>query len=232
MRTMDYIICDDDKFFLDKMKKIVDDYNFKHNINAYVHTFTNYGKEFMEIMHKKTMNKVYILDIETPNRSGKDIAREIRSFDYNSIIIFVSNHSDMAGNVSMDLLDILTFIPKFDDCDNRLKMAISRVHEMIGSRTKFCFKSKDTTFYLHYEDIIYITYNSKTRKSTVVTDEKNYETSLSLKECFQKLTGEFRYSHRSCIVNENRIKQCTKEEIIFDNDKKINLISSMFFDNK
>lgn len=232
MRTLDYILCDDNIVFLDKLKKLIDDYNFKYNANAYVHTFTNYGKEFYEKMHEASPQKVYILDIETPSKSGLDVAREIRKFDYHSIIIFISTHSDMARNISMDLLNVLTFIPKFDDFERRILLAINKVQEMMKSKNKFFFKEKETTYYIHYDEILYITYDSNIRKSIIVTNDYTYEAPISLKTCYQRLNHEFKYSHRSCIVNKNRIKESTKEQIVFDNCKKIDLISDMFYEKE
>lgn len=232
MRTLDYILCDDNSIFLDKMKQLIDDYNFKYNINAYVHAFTSYGKEFYEKMYDSSPQKVYILDIETPTKSGLDVAREIRKFDYQSIIIFVSTHSDMARNISMDLLSVLTFIPKFDDFERRLLLAIHKIQELMKSKNKFIFKEKETTYHIHYDEILYITYDSEIRKSMIVTNDHIYEAPLSLKACYQRLNHEFKYSHRSCIVNKNRIKKSTKKQIEFDNHKKINLISDMFFEEE
>lgn len=229
MRTVDYIVCDDNILFLENIKKTIEEYNFKHNINAYIQTFHNYGKEFHQASRRNSLHKVYILDIETPNKSGLDVAREIRKFDYQSIIIFISTHSDMARNISMDVLNVLTFIPKFDDFENHLLLALLKAQEIIHNKTKFSFKIKDMTYFIHCDDILYITYDSNARKSTIFTNDNSYETSLSLKQCYEKLNHNFRYSHRSCIVNENRIKACTKKKIIFDNDLEIGLISSMFF---
>ena len=39
-------------------------------------------KNFYKVMNKEMDNKVYILDIETPNGNGIDIAKKIRSKDF------------------------------------------------------------------------------------------------------------------------------------------------------
>lgn len=228
-RALNYIICEDNPHFLKKIEDIVNNYNLKRNVNAKVHSFLDYDKDFFEVMNENLTNKIYILDVEMPSYSGIDIARKIRNFDHSSIIILISTHSDLAVNVAFDLLHILTFIPKLNDCFYHLQIALEKSHEIIGEESNFKVKMKDTIYYINYKDILYITYDSLKHKSVVVTDSKNYYISMSLKDCFSKLNYQFRYSHRSCIVNMGRVKANKVDKIIFDNDKTIPFISDMFY---
>ena len=230
-REVSIVVVEDNLPFLNKIKKIVEQFTFKNNINAKTEYFTEYDEGFLKVMNQKVSKRIYILDIDTPLNSGKDIARKIRKFDFNSIIIFVSTHEYMAQSIILDLLQVLTFIYKLDDCENKLNLALKIAIEILDSKTKFEFKMDGNTYHLDKHDILYITYNSKKRKVIIITsdEQKRYEGDLKLKECLELLGAGFKFSHRSCIVNMNRILFYNKEEIIFDNKEKTNLISDMFF---
>ena len=73
---INFIICDDNEFFLMDICKIVDDFCVKKNINYKIYPFKSYNFEFIKIMDERLDNKVYILDIETPSGNGIDIAKK------------------------------------------------------------------------------------------------------------------------------------------------------------
>ena len=49
----------------------------------------------MKFLKSKVPFRIYILDIETPSRSGIDVAREIRNKDLESVIIFLTGHDEL-----------------------------------------------------------------------------------------------------------------------------------------
>ena len=231
-REVTIVTCEDNKLYLKKLKRIIEQYTLKNNINARTKYFQEYDEDFFNVMNESIANRIYILDIETPLGSGKDVARLIRKFDHHSIIIFISNYRDMADSVAMDLLNVLTFISKLDDCENHLKRALQEAMIILGETSRFEFKQEGDTYYINRHDILYITYDSKTRKSNIVTSKTIYHADLKLKDCLMLLGPSFQYSHRSCIVNLDRILCYNKERIKFDNGKTTNLISKKFFEEK
>ena len=81
---INFIICDDNEFFLMEIYSVVSNFCLNKGINFEIHVFKSYNNEFFDIMNKELDNKVYILDIETPSGNGIDIAKKIRSNDLNS----------------------------------------------------------------------------------------------------------------------------------------------------
>lgn len=231
MRNYNYIICEDDNDFLNSIREIVEKFNFREDISANIHCFNEYNEKFTDLIYNKLPNKIYILDIETPKKSGKDIARVIREFDNESIIMFISSHTDMAGSVSMDLLSVLTFISKLDNYEEHLEKALLKTKSIIGDTRLFAFKSKQTYYFLNYDEITYIVYDSELRESTIYTDNNKYITTMSLKKCYNKLNKDFIYSHRGCIINTKKLKSSNKNGIDFDNGLHTDLISEMFYEN-
>ena len=92
------IICDDNNKDRNNVIQIVDIFMNKNKIEYKVHVYDDYNKKFMDVIENKMPSKIYLLDIETPSRSGIDIAREIRRKDVDSVIIFLTVHEEL-GNI-------------------------------------------------------------------------------------------------------------------------------------
>ena len=73
---INFIICDDNEFFLMEIYHIISNFCLSKKINFKIYAFKDYDSEFYEIMCKELDNKVYILDIETPSGNGIDIAKK------------------------------------------------------------------------------------------------------------------------------------------------------------
>ena len=123
---INFIICDDDIKFTEFVNQVITKYMMKNKLEYKIHKFYDYNKEFIKKVEEKIPNKIYILDIETPTKSGIDIARIIRNKDINSVLIFLTGHQELGQTVMKNDFLFLSFINKFDDCENRLVKAIER----------------------------------------------------------------------------------------------------------
>lgn len=83
------IICEDNEKDSIVTKRVVKNFMSRNNKEYELHLFNDYNKDFYSIVERNLPFKVYLLDIETPSRSGIDVAREIRRKDINSVIIFL-----------------------------------------------------------------------------------------------------------------------------------------------
>ena len=85
-------------------------------------------------------------------------------------------------------------------------------------------------FYKFIKHILYITKDTVNRKSVIVTDNNTHKTYMTISELLKKLSPMFVQSHRSCIVNKERIEKINKNKniIIFDNGMKIDLLSDSY----
>ena len=72
---INFIICDDNEFFLLEIYNVVSNFCLNKNIGFKIYAFKGYDEEFYKVMNKEMDNKVYILDIETPNGNGIDITQ-------------------------------------------------------------------------------------------------------------------------------------------------------------
>lgn len=227
---INFIICDDNKRDKQKIEDIVDRFMMKNQLHYEKHIFDDYDDEFLKIVRSKLAFKVYILDIETPTRSGIDIARIIRNRDVNSVLIFITGHNELADNVMKSDFLFLSFINKFDNCEERLMNALEEALKILGVRKNIRFKDNGVLYTICFDDILYITRDTIDRKCIIKTDYSEFKVNKSLNELASLLDENFLQSHRSCIINVKRVMAFNKSKKIiqFDEGSKIDLVSKNF----
>lgn len=227
---INFIICDDNRSIQKNVEEIVDIIMMKNKLAYEKHLFLDYDKEFYKVFKMGLTAKIYILDIETPSESGIDIARKIREKDIDSIIIFLTSHNELGNVLLQDELMFLTFICKFDNMNKRLESAIRNALKMIGIKQAIRFEDRGTLFTIPLNDIIYITTNTVDRKTLIVTNYSEFKIGKTLNEIAGLLDNRFKQTHRACYINMNHVIKIDKrnDEILFDNKKKIYLLSETF----
>lgn len=234
---INFIVCDDNKNILKKVKEIIINSMMNNDTGYEIHIFNDYDNSFKDIIKAKIPNKIYILDIETPTSSGIDIARKIRNIDYDSIIIFLTAHEELGYTILQKEFLFLSFINKYDNYENKLLKAIKTSLRKINTNKMLKYTKNGVVYTIPLEDILYITRDSVERKCIIKTEYLEVMISKQLKEIKEDLTSDFVYSHRSCIVNKNKVRivDFREHRIIFNNDEEISLVSSIFkkeFDTK
>ena len=192
--------------------------------------FDDYDAEFMKLVESKLSFKIYILDIETPTRSGFDVARVIRNKDVDSIIIFLTGHQELSHIVVENEFLFLAFINKFVDCENRLVKALDKALKFLKVRKTIRFKDKGVIYTLALDDILYVMKDSGSRKCIIKTDYTEFPISKNLTVISKMLDDNFIQTHRACVVNKKRIAGFSKSKriITFDNGETVDIISSKF----
>ena len=224
---INFIICDDNIKVIDQIKNIISNFMMKNEYSYKTYFFNDYNSEFMKILNSKLQCKIYILDIETPTRSGIDIARIIREKDVDSMIIFITGHEELGSTILKNDLMFLSFINKFDNYEQRLIDSIKQALKMFHKRNILRFKDGNTFYTISMDDIIYITRDSIERKCVVKTEHYEFKSYKTIKEFESLLDNRFIKTHRACIVNKDRIAKIDipKKEIMLDNGEKIYLVS-------
>lgn len=227
---INFIICDDKKVFVKKINNIINKVMMANNIEYNIHNFNDYDQRFLKIISDKLSFKIYILDIETPTRSGIEIARIIRKNDIESMLIFLTAYYDKyVQEILKSRFMFLDFIDKSVDYEESLENTIRYALSNINKKNIIRFKSKNIVYTIETKDILYI-YRDKDRKCNIKTSYNNITVSKSLTELYEMLDDRFEYSHRACIVNKDRIREFDKSNktIIFDDDTSIDIVSTRF----
>lgn len=227
---INFIVVDDNKKFLEIISDIITKVMMKNKFMYKTHSFDEYDDKFINIMNSSLANKIYILDIETKEASGIDIARKIRKKDIDSIIIFATVHNEAGLVLLKDDLMFLTFLCKFDDFENKLKTSINKALEFMHHKKSINFNDRGTIYNIPIGDILYITKESNDRKCIIKTSSTEYKINLTLKEIAELCKDELVQTHRSCLVNMNRVRVINKKNNIieFENGETIDMLSSMY----
>lgn len=224
------IICDDEINTLKKIAKIVDKYMKNNRIEYKRHLFNDYNESFMKIISTSLPFKIYILDIETPSRSGIDIAREIRRRDLDSVIIFLTGHEELGGVVLKNDLMFLSFINKFDNCEERLTKTLRKAFDVLHKKQVIKIQDGSDTYIINLNDILYFYKDSYERKTIIKTDYTEFKVHQSLTSISKQLDDRFQQTHRSCITNMSRVDRIDKNNriIYFDNNTTTDLLSDKY----
>lgn len=227
---INFIVCDDIKKYRVLIENVIDKYMMKNKLEYKTHIFKDYDEDFLKIVNSKLSFKVYILDIETPTRSGIDIARIIRHKDVDSILIFLTGHQELSPVIMKNDFLFLSFINKFDNCESRLYETIEKALKMFKVRKVIRFKDNGVQYSIPLDDILYITRDSIERKCIIVTDYNEFKVGKNLNELEKMLNDDFVKTHRACFMNKKRISSFNKSKrfVVFDNGKTSDLISTRF----
>lgn len=224
---INFIICDDSEVDRKRVSMVIDKFMMQNQLSYKKYFFSDYDDAFLKMVKSSLPSKIYILDIEMPTRSGIDVARIIRNIDINSLLIFLTGHNELAETIIKNDFLFVAFINKFDNCEKRLEKTLVACKKLLGKKKYLRLKERSAIYTIDFDDILYITRDSVGRKSIIVTDYSEFKVGESLNSIENKLYGNFLRTHRSCIVNVNRVVLIDKAKKIikFDNNFEIDLIS-------
>ena len=227
---LNIIICDDNKRDLEKVVKLVDIFMIKNKYNYKKHVYNDFNDDFMKLVKSKMSFRIYILDIETPSRSGIDVAREIRNKDLDSVIIFLTGHDELGRVILQNDLMFLSFVNKFDNMDKRLNEVLHKAIDLVKIKRTIKIENGTNTYIIDLNDILYLSAENFPRKTSIKTDYNEYKVRMSLKKIMDMLDDRFIQTHRACIVNKFRISRIDKSNriIYFDNGDYTDLLSDKY----
>lgn len=227
---LNVIICDDNEKDRNNAVKVVKEFMSKNKNKYELHVFNDYNKNFYDIIQRKIPFKIYLLDIETPTRSGIDVAREIRRKDVDSVIIFLTAHEELGNIVLKNDLMFLSFINKFDDFEKRLNNTLKKSLELLKQKNVIKFMDRNILYTININDILYITKDSFERKTIIKTDYSEFRVNKTLADIIAMLDNRFIQTHRACYINLDRKVKIdkTSRTITFDNGEVIDLLSDKY----
>lgn len=226
---IEIIVCDDDKNCRNAVASVVKVFFNENKIPNKITRYSDYNDKFIEDICPSG-KKIYILDIETPSRSGIDVARIIRKRDVESIIIFVTGYEEFSKLVLKKNIMCLSFINKFDDLTGNLRESLKEALHFFETNKVLRITDNGITYNIRLNSILYFTRDSLDRRTIIKCDKTEYKLKMTLLEVKEILGDKFIQTHRSCYVNEQRIDTIDhKNKIItFDNGVTTDLLSDTY----
>lgn len=220
---MEFIIYEDDKEFINCYKKVILQLMGSSSINYKIIEIDHFDDGQRKILSKIQGNKIYILDVEVPGKTGIDLAREIRKTgDWISPIIVVTSHEEFQSVGYTAKILMLDFISKKEGMKQKLYEALTIALEMISPDKNLCFLTKGEMFQIPHQDILYIEKNLNDNASSIHTKDTVYSVRKTIQTLEAELVdGPFVKTHRSFLVNLKNIRHVDFDKgiITFNNNK-------------
>lgn len=224
---INFVIVEDNPTHMRKTKKIVIDYMMKNSIVFDILEFNKIDESFEEVVKNSDKNNIYILDFELEDTNAIEVSRLIRKTDWKSPIIIFSVNGGMAYETFKQRLQILDFVNKQYEAEKNLHELFDICLDQLKYKNNFSVVVGKKTYTIDLDKILYFYKDSIERKSIIVTDNNEYKIPLNLYEVKKLLNDDFKYTHRSYIVNTKRV--CVYDwktnEVIFDNGVRVHALS-------
>lgn len=198
---LNFILCDDNLHLLDRLEKLLDNIFVKNNFDVKISLKT---ADYNKVLDYITNNKadVILLDINLKsNKTGLQVAEQIRKINRNIYIIFTTGHLEYA----MIAYKYKTFdyIAKPISYD-RLEETIIRLFEDINSEPKKYIKLDNKNTVVDSSEIEYVKRDGM--KLVFHTSCRDYDIYSSFNKFQERLPENFIRCHKSYIANISQIK--------------------------
>jgi DNA-binding LytR/AlgR family response regulator len=226
-----FVIVEDEERYLKQIKKIIGKEKYKIDQEVKTYEFSGYNKTLENLIKNSDERTVYILDIELENsKSGIEIASIIRDTDWDSEIIFITNHDKMFETAHRNVYEVFDFIEKYHELEKRLLKDIKVILSKTVDKKIFTYKGRNVDLQLYLHSINYIYRDKEDRKVVIVTDTSSFSVNLGVKEILEMLDNRFKMVHRACIVNTDKVSvyDWNNSKIILKDGTEVNYLSKRF----
>ena len=226
------LICDDDALFLDSLYDSVAAFLDNKQVKAKLHKF-----QFLEEISDQMMASCDIafldIDYNARNYTGMDIARRLRQFRKDAIIIFVTNFIEYAPEGYE--VQAFRYILK-RNLQSELKLYLQQAIDQLNtSRETVKIQVNGEYIDLPIEDVLYMEVMQHNvtvyvRKGKSV---KSYEIYSSLSDLEERLADRgFLRIHKSILVNLRRITKFQSKAAVLDNGTTLRVSEKGYAENK
>lgn len=210
---MEILIVDDDKSFTDVLENDIHTFFHKKQDKAIITVVNNNFKELNMI------NKYHIvfLDIDLVTDNGLKIAKQLRDFDNNVLIVFVSSRSNLV--FKSFVVKPFYFLRK-----SNYKTDLNYFFEMLDNyfkkNTLISLDSRATKVHIPVDSIVYV--ESHQHQLSIHSKNEIYFDSSSLYNFLKKLSNiNFVQIHKSYIINLDYLKGIEKGEVLLTENTRL-----------
>ncbi len=225
------IVVEDEEKEKLKTQSIISPFLFKYEEPIKLLFFNKCDDGLLKEIEDLSERKIYILDICLKSKiTGINIALKIRENDWDSEIIFLTNHTSYEQKVYNNVLKVFKFIEKFDDMEKRLSDCLNLILSKKVDNKVFKYRNNQINLRIYMKDILYICRDKDERKLIIKTTKNVFKINMTFSEVLKELDSRFKKTHRSCIVNTDRVSRYDWKngKILLDNNEEISLLSKKY----
>ena len=226
---MSIFILEDDVVQAQQLKRLVKEICENHQLQYDFIEVASRSADIIDKISLTTYIPIYFLDIEIKNeeRKGFQVAQEIRKYDPQGIIVFVTTHSELAPISYQYMVSAFTFIDKGLPYDERYHMFeksllhYQRSNIMDLPTDDFIVETENATVRVPFAEVEYMMTDRPHRLALVATERMIYFYG-TLKE-IETLDERLLRCHQSYIVNKAQISSydAVEKMIVLKSGKRI-----------
>lgn len=211
-------ICDDEQFYREKIKRLLEKYLKKHELQYELHLFLS-GEEFLKQCENSVKYDIVFLDINMEQMDGIETAKRIRSFHSDTYIVFVTAFIDYA--LEGYKVNAVRYLMK-DTLDLAMKECMTAIlQKMQIAQVLFTFMEGEKRLYT--DNILYV--ESRGHKSIfhyMESEAVTYQIYDKLDSIERKLEGcNFLRIHKSYLVNMKHIRKVGNYTAFLDTGEEL-----------
>lgn len=210
-------ICDDSPSDLNRINDMLMHFLESHNIEHEVELFPN-GHALLE---SPISYDLILLDIEMEGKNGIEIAQELRTFNTDSKIVFITNstsidHLQQGYKVKADRY----LVKPINQQEFNFEINSVIKDQLVDN--KFILDKRISPYKLYLKNIIYIEFYN--RKTIIHMNDQKISTYIALKEWISLLEDyHFSQCHKGYIVNLSFIQHMNTEKLTLLNNEHLPL---------
>lgn len=211
-------ICDDEPMILNDIMLMVDEIIDEYGYTGQLYNF-NSGEELLKNIEKNLIYfDIYILDISMKDVNGIEVAKRIRQFDKNAIIIFLTSYQEWMP----EAFDVQAFNYLLKPIDRKkLQVVLKKILKYLSDRkVLYYFKQGKKLYSIPYKNIYY--FESDKRKIKIITNNGEYYYYDTISNV-QKVVGEelFARTHMSYFINMDYIRNFDGKDVTLESGVSI-----------
>lgn len=209
-------ICDDEKIYIDNIKRHLDYFSKDTNIPFDISVFSS----GYYMLKSEIRFDIAILDVEMDGIDGLKLGEQLRKINPHIALMYVTAHKkylDDALNLSA-----VRFFEKPLDSQRFYRGLNDAIKRIDNSTINFYLKDGKTIERITAQDIIFI--EIEKRKSRVVTCNKEYHSANHINFWKDNLTSSiFTSPHKSYIINLNYVTAYERNYVILNDKYQISI---------
>lgn len=228
MEVLNFIIVDDSQQMLSMVSTYIKEICKFKKIKCNIYSFLLYSPDFFKLANSNLKNKVFVFDIEiiidkekSQYQNGIDIARQIRSKDFYSDIIFLSVY-DLTKEVASTLFNCTRYINKKESIYPQFDETIAYIRKRLGKVKVVNIEQSNINYRMQINEINYIKKEKESKYCYINPNKENYKIKSSLSALNEEyFDNEFEIVKRCYLVNKKNIEERTDKYILFDDNTKL-----------
>ncbi|SHJ42387.1 two component transcriptional regulator, LytTR family [Clostridium cavendishii DSM 21758] len=161
---------------------------------------------------------LYFIDVDLgEDKNGIKFAEQIREYDPNGFIVFITTHAEMCYLTFKYKVEAMDYIIKdnYSSINQNIKKCILAANKKYLNKAKeenkkFVIKSDDRVIKIDYKDILFFETTEIKHKVRLYSVNRQVEFYSQMKEIEEKLDDRFIRCHRAFIINKDKVKEVDK----------------------